>query len=108
MISFSNTVVVFSLFPYGSTDLDSNNCYDNNVYLPTFWMLLLSGAFFFFPSLLLCCVPRPDPCLQNRSGDRSGDQHEASKHEHEAEEIEAPEITPSHSGGDGPHYVETY
>ena len=97
----------FGLFasPGWCTDLSSGDCYDNNVDKATFWMLLLSGAFFLFSSFILCCAPRPDPCLQNRSARDPGD---ASKVEHDAEEVEAPEITPSHSGGGSPHYVETY
>ena len=94
----------FALFasPGWCTD-PASDCYANNVDKGTFWMLLLSGACFLVSSFILCCSPRPDPCLQNRSS-----RHEdAGKMEREAEEVEAPEITPSHSGGE-PHYVETY
>ncbi|KAG7373464.1 hypothetical protein IV203_034188 [Nitzschia inconspicua] len=85
-------------------DADSQDCYEGHIDAITFWLFVLAGFFYFISSLLLCCVPRPDPCLQNR---RSED-HEVATKENDQGAVEEPEIQQSPHYGDEPHYVETY
>mmetsp|Transcript_14742 Transcript_14742/g.25543 ORF Transcript_14742/g.25543 Transcript_14742/m.25543 type:complete len:260 (+) Transcript_14742:82-861(+) len=90
------------------TEEELENCYKENVDSATFWMILLSSFFFLVCSLLNCCVPRPDPCLQNQSPKdpeyASNQHHDGEIHNHD----EGVEIQQVDSPGHGNHYVETY
>jgi hypothetical protein len=92
-----------------ATETEQEDCFQNNVDQSTFWMILLSSFFFLVCGLLNCCVPRPDPCLQNR-----GASHDAEKdaevynnnHQHPNQDVEPHE--PIEISTTNNNYVETY
>jgi hypothetical protein len=58
---------IFGMFasPGWCADQETSECYDNHVNSETFWMLLLSGFFFFISSLLVSEMTKEAWCTSN-------------------------------------------